>query len=478
VWLLVLLLTIAKKDACRTLSKKGSQVTAPAIGEEVVRARKTNSRNPRRDASLTSSCLPACLPWNPTMNNLPLEAFYHIFTYLDVFACIQNKGVCKSWRENASKSCGYMLVSSTAVKEQAFISEFTIKAQEVCSTGKEVEFKILKRTRGHLPEPSVLNGGTKLLTYSTSASSTASTAEIAKPSTPVSTRIMEVKYTPQSQIAIAIRFEQIYSTEMKYIASLDLESSRILTSFGGTQFTPKPHPIKKSIQVLDLGSLCHLKRLSVRGSNVITLRLPPRLVALDASGCTKLKEITFAVHQHEIEGGGPREDGLKLEALNLNGCRSLISGRFFSLLGAFKNMQELDMTSVSKLSKDLLVHALSGAECMKTISLRYIATDEILNALAASSAAVAELHLVDIAFSQVTDGAVEGLVRRAGNLERCNLRGCKGISGCCYNQVPIHLSRRVGEDETGHGFSVQYGDDSNGKRKRRKGDNIFYFVNK
>jgi hypothetical protein len=124
--------------------------------------------------------------------------------------------------------------------------------------------------------------------------------------------------------------------------------------------------------------------------------------------------------------------------------------------------------------KTLLVQVMEHAEALRSISLRYIATDDILVALAASKAALS-LQLVDISFSHdVTDGSVECLVNRAIRLERCNLRGNKSISGDCYNQVPIHLSRRNGSDEVLDNFSIKKDDKD---RKRRKGDNIFYFVN-
>ena len=87
-----------------------------------------------------------------------------------------------------------------------------------------------------------------------------------------------------------------------------------------------------------------------------------------------------------------------------------------------------------------------------------------------------EFSVVLIVVSSVTDGPVESLVNRAMQLERCNLRGNKNISGECYNQVPIHLSRRNGSTESMEDFSVLK-DGADDERKRRKGDNIFFFVN-
>jgi hypothetical protein len=86
-----------------------------------------------------------------------------------------------------------------------------------------------------------------------------------------------------------------------------------------------------------------------------------------------------------------------------------------------------------------------------------------------------QLRLVDIAFSvNVTDESVKLLVRNSPALERINMRGCKGITGECYNNVPVFLERRrsrggsaAGEEE------VLAMDDS--FPSSRKGDNLFYF---
>ena len=336
----------------------------------------------------------------------------------------------------------------------------------------------LKRTRGHLPNPNVLDGESKLLTFRTTRTCSASvdTPGTCMP-TPTNKRRMEMVQTASSQITVAIRFEQITErSRMSYITSLDLESIRMhypipSTSIRTTKCPSKSHPVKKSIQVLDLSSLCQLKKLSVRGcSSLRILRIPSCLEGLDSSACSALKEITFSV---ENLGDYSSGQGLCVKAMNLNGCRSLTRIQFFE--DAVRNVTELDMTSVSSMPKALIAQVLKRAEVLKNVSLRYIATDDIITALAASKAAHC-LCLVDISFSSVTDGPVESLVNRAMQLERCNLRGNKNISGECYNQVPIHLSRRNGSTESMEDFSVLK-DGADDERKRRKGDNIFFFVN-
>ena len=175
--------------------------------------------------------------------------------------------------------------------------------------------------------------------------------------------------------------------------------------------------IKKSIKVLDLGSLCHLKRLSLRGCSTLhTLRMPPSLVALDASACTKLKEVTVVYHDHFENDNSSSGDGL-LQALNLNGCRSLSKG-MFSNASILKNITALDLTCAKAIPTKSLAHALYHSKSLTKISLRYIANDEILEAISASSATAEGLCLVDVAFSHVTDMSVEKLVRNALHLER------------------------------------------------------------
>ena len=108
-------------------------------------------------------------------------------------------------------------------------------------------------------------------------------------------------------------------------------------------------------------------------------------------------------------------------------------------------------------------------------SLRYCASDGILLALVDSeSACSGKLRLVDIAFStKVTDASVKALVRNAPSLERINMRGCKGISGESYNNIPIYLERRRrGETDPEEAL------ETDASFSTRKGDNLFYFCKK
>ena len=369
--------------------------------------------------------------------------------------------------------------------------------------------------------------------------------------TPSNRNMIQAKLYAPHQMALAIQFQRLQlqlqlqhkstinndlhneirigtQTSMVHLQCLDLES----ICFQIPALALARIPAKKLIQVVDLTCLRYLERLSVKGcSKLKVLRVPHSLRALDASACTELREIVMSMDYmnlgDEYDGtsastltstsssvpttttttttsdggtgalGDEKDDTTRmhsntyfLTALNLNGCRSLTKASFFSQ-GFLTNVQELDMTSVTKLSTDLIVEGFSVAHSLKNISLRYIASDAMLHALAKAdaldtragtgtgtststvgigdgSAFGPPLVLLDMAFSHVTDGPVEELVRRAKRLERCNLRGCKGISGSCYNQVPIHLSK-VQDQE----FAIDY---SNEQKRKRKGDNMFFFV--
>eukprot|EP00521_Asterionellopsis_glacialis_P008733 CAMPEP_0195285878 /NCGR_PEP_ID=MMETSP0707-20130614/3548_1 /TAXON_ID=33640 /ORGANISM="Asterionellopsis glacialis, Strain CCMP134" /LENGTH=156 /DNA_ID=CAMNT_0040345437 /DNA_START=171 /DNA_END=641 /DNA_ORIENTATION=- len=141
---------------------------------------------------------------------------------------------------------------------------------------------------------------------------------------------------------------------------------------------------------------------------------------------------------------------------------------------------------------------------LMSLSLRYVATDEILEALASSkscgyacekgnknhSTNFGTLRFVDVAFSpQLTDSSVKALVQRASLLERINLRGCKSISGLCYNEIPIELAHRRCGIGTGHNdtrppqascasssWTTRIHDHTMSTTKKRKGDNIFHLI--
>jgi hypothetical protein len=170
----------------------------------------------------------------------------------------------------------------------------------------------------------------------------------------------------------------------------------------------------------------------------------------------------------------PRDVGSHgLEALNLNGCRSLEVQEGNELFGpvtelAFRNAKEVDFSAVSTRAALAIARALGVTTCLETVSLRYVATDHMLMALSHSTSARESLRFIDVAFSsEVTDTALGALVQSASKLERINLRGCTKVSVECYNKLPVLLLNRMSGTVDGQ---------SSTDRKARKGDNIFSFV--
>jgi hypothetical protein len=310
---------------------------------------------------------------------------------------------------------------------------------------------------------------------------------------------------------------------------------------------------------VDVSSLTKLERLSVRGcGNLQRLLLPTCLQALDASSCARLVSIgmpsmwvppaaTALVVDVAGDGTGAGDgDGVsdgcreqsqqrqqqreqhsaiagqpppQLVALNLSGSRNLQT-LFYTLPslshGAphlLKHLKELNASSTLKVGSrskattttttTLATPSILGAILRHTVqleslSLRYIATDEMLEHLAQSQSATSSgtLQWIDISFSPtVQDASVYGLVHAAPRLERLNLRGCTSVSGTCYNQVPIVLMERashrplipplpLGTNETDPALQPQgvgkptppWSSPVAASLSRRKGDNMFYFT--
>jgi len=405
-----------------------------------------------------------------------------------------------------------------------------------------------QRTKGHLPAPRIFpespSSKVMLLSYPNKPDLPISNGDDTSTRTFTSNgNMLQAKLYAPHQMALAIRFQR-FQLQLQHTSTINSDHNGIVhlqcLDLESIYFQiPARISAKKLIQVVDLTCLRHLERLSVKGcSRLKVLRVPHSLRALDASACTELREIvidnvnlgdendgtsastatssyggTGALSDEKDDITRRHSNNYFLTALNLNGCRSLSKAFFFSQ-GFLTNVLELDMTSVTKLSTDLIVEGFSFAYSLRNISLRHMATDAMLHALAKADALhggsdvragtgtgtgtgtgsstvvmnncgvgigngstyVPPLMLVDLSFSHVTDGPLEELVRRAKRLERCNLRGCKGISGSCYNQVPIHLSKvHVGVKD--QEFAIDYGsDDGNEQKKKRKGDNIFFFV--
>ena len=459
--------------------------------------------------------------------HVPLEALHNIFSFLELIERFKIQSVCRTWLSASAKDLGKFVLNDSRrqiYNHRPATDYFLVKGKEMISNTSgsyarddtaSVKAAAMKRTKGHLPEPLVMtqsSAHSKLLYHSTKGHSSLINTETADKNSAQYMNCMQMhectyRNNVQRQIALAIQFQQCIFTEntynKRYITHLDLS-----TNYWGYKSDHWTLKGKNSILVIDLTNLNLLERLSVKGcSKLHTLRMPHSLHALDASACASLVEIStkyenaYNNNQSQIDGDCMDETSYKLKALNLNGCRSLTHASFLSR-HFLHNVEELDLTSATKLSKSLMETALRNAHHLKNVSLRYIAVDGIIDALSTVMEDVkakdlsgderqlsnihsrkqrnSSLTLVDLAFSDVTDNAVEKMVNNCTRLERCNLRGCKNVSGHCYNQAPIYLSQRKCVEDQGsknqlHDFSIDYGDIGDGKR-RRKGDNIFYFT--
>jgi hypothetical protein len=270
-----------------------------------------------------------------------------------------------------------------------------------------------KRTRGHLPEPHMdFDHGC------------------------VEQRTIHVLSLPKT--SILVRAEKMVSLDLNSVKEEDsviLLSSAVLSHLGNLlQVTARNNKTLKSIS------------------------LPPSLLGLDLSFAGKLQTILFPVI---ASSQTTQPTHCQLQSLNLNGCRSLHTLRGPSWSQMASHLQEIDLSSCPKLQN--IAHLLQATKCLRLVSLRRVATDEVLSGLAQSESASTTLRWVDAAFSQeLTDKGVNALVDATVRLERLNLRSCPRVSSQCYNQTPIRLVQR--KNATGTTASG------------RKGDNLFHLL--
>jgi len=412
------------------------------------------------------------------MDSLPVDVLPIVFSYLDAAACMRCRLVCQRWQRISGKGCVLLALKYYALPpdgRRPVLGGVTLMGSGEDWAGAEtINFRSLKRTRGHLPEPRVLFEGQEVTPLTV-------LSRLARFDNRFSHVLSDAVPTKERGFAVKIEREG----GQTQLISLDMEASTFEVAWracaGQRWINGVPHPgplfdridekprkLKKALEWLNLTGLQHLQRLSVRGcSSLWKMFLPPGLVALDASGCTSLRLISVPE--------GVKDDGLI--ALNLSGCRSL-EPRGEEMFGpwteqAMKSVKEVDLSAVNRSLAPALASALRVTTCLETLSLRYVATDDILLALSESESARETLRLLDVAFStELTDVAVEALVQSAPNLERFNLRGCRGISIECYNKIPVLLMNR----QSGYTSHDRESEPSTADRKARKGDNIFSFV--
>ena len=266
------------------------------------------------------------------------------------------------------------------------------------------------------------------------------------------------------------------------LQSLDLAASTFhpfmrISNDGGTDSYRdiKPRTLQRLLVRVDVGGLCWLQSISVRGcSNLEVMLVPPCLTALDASSASHLHTLNYG-HNDSVKHAG-------CKVLNLSGCRELTSAGILDHPQSMAHCRELDISYCQRLPAAAVSTALASATALASLSIRNVAKDVILQSLASSPAAACTLRLVDCAFSDgLTDVAVERLVQAAPHLQRVNLRGCTAVSTLCYNQTPITLATRSMEQVTGStGASADATVTSphGASRKLRKGDNVFFFASR
>lgn len=229
---------------------------------------------------------------------------------------------------------------------------------------------------------------------------------------------------------------------------------------------------KRIVSLADLSGVEHLRWLSLRGCNHLQeLYLPPGLEGLDVSSCSSLTKVVFPLSQKK-----------KFKALNLRGCRSLEPQGGTRLFGSatpdvMRHIKELDMSSCKRLDTIAIADAIRMTLALESLSLRYVATNTIIPALAESEASKTTLRFLDVSFSEdLGDAACEALVNSAIHLERLNLRACKNVSAALYNTIPIWLQNRSNDDSVSTPFTCNTSmTSSSSQTSRRKGDVMFQF---
>lgn len=381
-----------------------------------------------------------------------------IFEHLDAAETLSSRRVCHDWRRRLI-GCGHLVFKSVPEGSQDPLRSVTLKGMKASSTAKDGKDtktprgRIVKRTRGHLPEPNVL------------------------PDSLISMFEKPLEFRSTGARGGAMRIEdseshwQCLDLSQSSCHIFGLRTERLvqthITAHRRFEQTPL---LKQILREVDLSGVRRLERLSVRGcGNLQILQLPPSLEALDAFGCTRLVRIALPFGQHA-----------RLQALNLSGCRSLKAYDNTRLLfgsttgDVMRFIQELDMSSTNSLGEAAVAAAVRAASNLRSVSLRYVATDEIIIALVAGGDSGDTLRLIDASFSSLTDRSVEILVNAASKLERFNLRACGSVSSACYNSVPLELEDRKNRSRANRGpFSVLGWTKTHLKRK---GDNIFFFA--
>lgn len=447
--------------------------------------------------------------------DLPNDALVAIYSYLRATESISCRGVCQKWHKSVAAGAGTIQIqvrrcltnSSRKITEniqEDIIWSVTLfgrvkKKGNINDGGDDNEGGAgvvttlstsfpERRTRGHLPSPSsqtsqdmgnTIPAAHAFVCDELSENDRADALNSA----------MNCTLTTRHPCNAAIQIENPLA-QSPFI-TIDLSSSSSKFQYGVREKNKnhtyqkickekKARTLSSSITRIDVSCLKHLRVISVGGCGYLkSLLLPKSIQSVDAKGCSGLLRIGF-----------PNGCDGSLQSLDLNGCRKLkrFQSGGDSLFGVntadlLCNITHLDMSQLPKegLLNEEFCRGLQSTNHLQMFSLRYCASDAIITALADSqSARSGQLRLVDIAFSiKVTDESVKLLARNGPVLERINMRGCKGITGECYNNIPVYLERRRRRRRGSGGETGCEEEEMNESfPSSRKGDNLFFFCKK
>jgi hypothetical protein len=315
------------------------------------------------------------------MDELPAELLSKVFEYLNAGDALSSRRVCSKWK-NRLTGCGHITVNIDYLRTRRILPVWVGRSW------------LGKVKSGLCLHGQVVKNGTQ------------ESGELAGEA--------QLHVHPIGSFGAALCFERM--EEGYFWRSLDFDQSTFdLSYLVGGSYNPGHKYIKHVLKTADLSGLTKLEHLNVSGcSKLETLLLPPNLKSLDASDCPVLRNISFPAGRCE------------LNHLNVNYCHSLV---------AFKANAFNDTTTQ-------LGRILRMSTHLTYVSLRSVATDELLCSLSESVSARANLRRIDASQSgAVCDTSVEVLTKATLNLEEMIIDGCKSISKALHERCGSRRKR-------------------------------------
>lgn len=397
------------------------------------------------------------------IDHIPNETLSIILSFLDPLESLWYRQVSKRWRQRlvgyASITCRLpshnRLYPTTTLIDGIVVKGYINLDNENSTNKKEFQRNPYEscRARGQLPEPRVLT--------SQNSSWTEKTLQVCTRGNTIAFRLDEHgNHLVWDIVNLSTSF-----CKMTYDSTLPpLPGNRELK----WRLQKEPRFTRILLRA-DFSGIYNVKRLILRGClHLQVLHLPSGLEGLDVSSCSSLTDLVF-----------PPTQTRKLEALNLRGCRSLKAQDRTRLFGAatadiMRHVKELNVSETKRLDTFVLADAIRMVCQLVSLSLRYVATEPVIKALADSEASKTTLRFLDGSHSvDLNDEACEKLVNASIYLEVFNLRACRSVSTALYNSVPIWLQRSPRDNLSGL-FTV----DSSSTRSSRKGDVMFELTKK